>query len=134
MNALVIPVLSASGGILTALTTWVTMRSKARHKRAQLEAEAHETARKADADAYDNARKIWGDLIEDLVKRTTDQDARTAAQDNQIIGLKARVETLESARDKDRAILARWIDYAKELGQMLRSLGAEPPPPPHDME
>lgn len=134
MNALVTPLIGASGGIVTALGAWWAAKSKSKHKRAQIEAEERENARKADADAYDNARKIWGDLIEDLVKRSTDQDARIGVQDTQIVALKSRVETMETARDKDRAILARWIDYAKTLGQMLRSLGAEPPPPPHDME
>lgn len=123
MNALVLPLIGASGGILTAFTTWGAMKAKNRHK-----------TRDAAAEAYDNARKIWGDLIEDLVKRSTDQDVRIGQQDTQIVALKSRVETMEAGRDKDRAILSRWITYAKELGQMLRSLGAEPPPPPHDME
>lgn len=71
---------------------------------------------KVDAAALDRAKSIWGDLIDDLERRVGDQQQR--------------IEALEKDRAADRRVLRAWIEHGRKLGQMLRELGAEPPPEP----
>lgn len=95
---------------------------------------ARAQSRGAEATAYDTAREIWGDLIDDLRSKVSDQrreiDAMRKRFDGEMQTLRIRLEDLESQRANDVKRINLLVEYAKALVRALKSNGIEPPPQP----
>lgn len=92
----------------------------------------------ADATAYETARSIWGDLIDDLRSKITDQrreiDAMRKRFDGEMQTLRARLEDLETKRAGDRRAIHMLTEYAKALLRVLKTNGIDPPTPPDGLD
>lgn len=95
-------------------------------------------SRGAEASAYDTARAIWGDLIDDLKSKVTDQrreiDSMRRRFDDEMQGLRARLEDLETKRAGDRHAIHLLTEYAKALLRVLKSNNIVAPDPPEGLD
>lgn len=91
----------------------------------------------ADATAYATARQIWGDLIDDLKSKVSDQSKELSSMrrrfDEEVQGLRTRLEDLETKRAGDRKAIHLLTEYAKALLRVLKINGIDPPAPPEGL-
>lgn len=123
-------IISALGAVFVGGLAWWGVRANGRFS-------ARAQTAQADATAYATARQIWGDLIDDLKSKVSDQSKELSSMrrrfDEEVQGLRTRLEDLETKRAGDRKAIHLLTEYAKALLKVLKINGIDPPAPPEGL-
>jgi uncharacterized membrane protein len=129
-----VTILSASGGILAAIVTYLGMRITQRQAAKAQQTTAEIETAKVDAQAYAEARTIWDSLIKDLRNTVADQRREITKLREETASFRARLEDLEQKRSGDRYAIHVLTVYARQLLKVITAADLVPPPPPEGLD
>lgn len=134
MSSTWVTILSASGGILAAIVTYLGMRITQRQAAKAQQTTAEIETAKVDAQAYAEARTIWDSLIKDLRNTVADQRREITKLREETASFRARLEDLEQKRSGDRYAIHVLTVYARQLLKVITAADLVPPPPPEGLD
>ena len=134
MSSTWVTILSASGGILAAIVTYLGMRITQRQAAKAQQTTAEIETAKVDAQAYAEARAIWDSLIKDLRNTVRDQRDEIAKLRDETASFRVRLEDLEQKRSGDRYAIHVLTVYARQLLKVITTADLVPPPPPEGLD
>lgn len=134
MSSTDVNILSALGGILAAVLTFLGVKIQQRQSAKAHQATQEIEKSKVDAAAFGQAQVIWDSIIKDLRETTSDQRREISDLRREFEAQRARIEVLERKRSADARSIHLLTEYIRDLLELIRDNNLTPPEPPPGLE